>query len=63
MYEYKFVEVKLDNMIFGREMFDHRDYIIEQAQHGWRFVAYIPTKVNSSGIPTLGELVFERALK
>jgi len=67
MYEYQFITLKADEGVLGFlgmgsiRLEDHQDVIVEQAEQGWRFVAFAPMAFMQGAI-TKADLVFERAL-
>jgi hypothetical protein len=67
LYEYKFVEIKLDRrFLFERKpREDHHRVISEHARNGWRLVQiFSPTvSVIDGGTANYFELIFEKEVK
>ena len=62
MYEYQFINVASD-WSDKYHLYEHREEIQDQASQGWRFVAYIPTRLTGNGLTMEADLVFERSLR
>ena len=64
MYEYKFVRVNLEGILFfaRKPKVDHHRLIEEHAREGWRLVQIFAPAVSvvSGGTPDYFEIIFER---
>jgi len=59
VYEYQFIAIQSEWGFSGNHLHEHQSLIHEQAEKGWRFVTFIPTKI-TQGVPVHADLVFER---
>ena len=64
MYQYQYITLYIGGG-FWVSNFDcaHRAIIDEQAQAGWRYVGYIPTKFSGEGGQKEIDLIFEREIE
>ncbi len=56
--KYEYVNISVDNF-FGAGSLEHRQVIDEYALLGFRYVGYIPTKMNDYGKIKEIDLIFE----
>ena len=59
MKQYKYVEVQIGKFL-GAKSEEHRTIINDFATRGYRYVGYIPTKINDYGKIIKMDLVFEK---
>ncbi len=59
MKKYEYVNLNLKGF-FSSESTEHRKIIDEYAQKGYRYVGYIPVKIDSCGLLREMDLVFEK---
>ena len=64
MYEYKFVDVLLEDVgLFSKKKSNYRELIAEHAKDGWRFVQLVPKNYNTDGRPWEFEIILEKEFK
>ena len=59
MYEYKYVSVDREGWVFSGFQ-GCREIIDSHAAEGWRYVGYVPVKIDGHGVPIAIDLIFER---
>lgn len=60
MKKYEYVNVKLTAKFISSKSEEHRKIIDEYAAKGYRYVGYIPTKLEGYGMLSEMDLVFEK---
>ena len=57
---YKYEYVRIDNTVLAKSNFTkYREIVDEHAKKGYRFVGFVPIKINFRGRVTKMQLVFE----
>ena len=59
MKQYTYVTI-CANSFFGMAIEKHRQIIDDYASKGYRYVGYIPTEMNSHGVISEMDLIFEK---
>lgn len=59
MYKYKYVSINQEYMMYSNVFEEYREIIDEHASNGYRYVGFIPAKINPNGKITILDLIFE----
>ncbi|MFA7375938.1 MAG: DUF4177 domain-containing protein [Acholeplasmataceae bacterium] len=62
MFEYAYETVNIKGVFLPNLSIDHRSLIDSYAKKGYRFVGFIPTKIDDYGKIKEMDLIFERSL-
>ena len=60
MYEYKYVTLEGKSGFALLRLEEHRACIDHYPARGWRYVGYVPVKIDGHGVPIAIDLIFER---
>ncbi|MBQ1603872.1 MAG: DUF4177 domain-containing protein [Oscillospiraceae bacterium] len=64
MYEYKYINVETGASSFSNKAdAEYRTIIDCEAEEGWRYVGYLPTRYSGYGLIKELDLIFEREKK
>ncbi|EHR32060.1 hypothetical protein HMPREF9709_01674 [Helcococcus kunzii ATCC 51366] len=59
MYKYKYVTLNKEYTMYSNIFEEYREIIDENAAEGYRYVGYMPVKINPNGKITILDLIFE----